>query len=549
MSNFNNIKKVLQPPNMKVALYPHQLASIYKMEELEIYNKIEKENCVKYTKIGINSDPTGYGKTLSMIGLILRDKMEWDLETPYVFEKTIYEGKDRIKTLYSKKYDKLPTTLILVSQSIIGQWCKEIDKTDLKYKCIVSHKDTDNLNVENYNIFLVTPTFYNKIVLLYSNYAWKRFIFDEPGHLKIASMKEIQAGFSWFVTATPMSIRHQYRFCKSNFIKDVFCNNIYDFESFVNDLTVRNDPEYVKESFKMPSVNYHYHKCFQPLFNIICNVVNYSVRTMIEAGNIEGAIESLGGEKTSNIIELIKNKRHEELIEINSKIDIYTMRNDDSKIQEWTLKKKKIEDQIAEIDQKYGEMLNNNCYICYDTLEYPVLEPNCQNLFCTRCLIKWLEQNNTCPLCRTEINMSSLIYIKKDEPSLPKAHEECKMTKVEKVIDIILKNPKGKFLIFSEYDNTFYPMCESLTKHNILYVQVKGNIKTRERNLEMFKTGDVPVIFLNSNYNGSGINLTEATDIILCHKMSENTEQQILGRALRIGRTESLNVHYLEILQ
>jgi CRISPR/Cas system-associated endonuclease/helicase Cas3 len=60
---------------MKVTLYPHQLASIYKMEQLEIYNKIEKENCVKYTKIGINSDPTGYGKTLSMIGLILRDKM------------------------------------------------------------------------------------------------------------------------------------------------------------------------------------------------------------------------------------------------------------------------------------------------------------------------------------------------------------------------------------------------------------------------------------------------------------------------------------------
>jgi len=192
-------------------------------------------------------------------------------------------------------------------------------------------------------------------------------------------------------------------------------------------------------------------------------------------------------------------------------------------------------------------MLNNNCFICYDTLEYPVLEPNCQNLFCTKCLIKWLQQNNTCPLCRTDINMSNLIYITDDESVKDTA--EYKMTKVEKVIDIILKNPEGKFLIFSEYDNTFYPMCEALSRHNLLYVQVKGNIKTRERNLEMFKTGNVPVIFLNSNYNGSGINLTEATDIILCHKMNENTEQQILGRALRIGRTELLNVHYLEILQ
>lgn len=547
MSIYNNIKKVLQPHNMKVNLYPHQLASIYKMEQLEIYNKIEKENCVKYTKIGINADPTGYGKTLSMIGLILRDKMEWDLETPYIFERTIYEGKDRIKSLYNKKYDKLPTTLILVSQSIIGQWCKEIDKTDLTYKCIHCNKDLENLNVEDFNILLVTPPYYNKIVLMYSNYAWKRFIFDEPGHLKIASMRDIHAGFSWFVTATPMSIKNQYRFCKSSFMRDMFCNNIYDYESFINDLVVKNDPEYVKESFKMPSVNYYYHKCFQPLFNLVCNVVNYSIRSMIEAGNIEGAIESLGGEKTSNIIELIKNKRQEELIEINSKIEIYTLRNDSEKINEWTQKKVKIENQLTEIDKKFEEMLNNNCFICYDTLEYPVLEPNCQNLFCTKCLIKWLQQNNTCPLCRTDINMSSLIYITDNESV--KDTVEHKMTKVEKVIDIILKNPEGKFLIFSEYDNTFYPMCEALSRHNLLYVQVKGNIKTRERNLEMFKTGNVPVIFLNSNYNGSGINLTEATDIILCHKMNENTEQQILGRALRIGRTELLNVHYLEILQ
>ena len=106
---------------------------------------------------------------------------------------------------------------------------------------------------------------------------------------------------------------------------------------------------------------------------------------MIEAGNIEGAIESLGGEKTSNIIELIKNKRQEELIEINSKIEIYTLRNDSEKINEWTQKKVKIENQLTEIDKKFEEMLNNNCFICYDTLEYPVLEPNCQNLFCTKC--------------------------------------------------------------------------------------------------------------------------------------------------------------------
>ena len=55
------------------------------------------------------------------------------------------------------------------------------------------------------------------------------------------------------------------------------------------------------------------------------------------------------------------------------------------------------------------------------------------------------------------------------------------------------------------------------------------------------------MIFLNSNCNGAGINLQEATDIILYHKMTETTQNQIIGRANRIGRLECLNVHHLQV--
>ena len=44
--------------------------------------------------------------------------------------------------------------------------------------------------------------------------------------------------------------------------------------------------------------------------------LNPQIKTMIEAGNIEGAINKLGGKKTDNLIELIKLKKNEELIEI-----------------------------------------------------------------------------------------------------------------------------------------------------------------------------------------------------------------------------------------
>jgi hypothetical protein len=92
--DYNDIPIVSNPKKLKINLFRHQLASIYSMEKLEEEKKVEQLDCIKETRIGINADYTGYGKTLSMIGLIVRDKMEWNLDYPFVFEdiKTESEG-------------------------------------------------------------------------------------------------------------------------------------------------------------------------------------------------------------------------------------------------------------------------------------------------------------------------------------------------------------------------------------------------------------------------------------------------------------------------
>ena len=521
------------------------------MEKLEYDNKIIKENCIKKTKIGINSDITGYGKTLTMIGLISRDKMEWDLELPYTFETIISEGKGRVRNYFTSRYDKLPTTLILVSNSIVGQWEKEIQKSTLNYFVVKSCKDIEKVKAEEYDVILITVTYFNKIAMMYSKFAWKRFIFDEPGHLKVAGMREIHAGFYWLVTATPELILNQHKFCKGSFMKDIL-TGMHSL-TFLDDITIQNSPEFIRSSFEMPNTNYIVHNCFQPLYNVIEKYVSSSIRNMVEAGDIEGAIESLGGTKTSNIVELIREKKSEEIEEINMKICLYAMREDDIKLNKWLGRKERIENQLTEINEKYENMLKTECNICTEVLTEPVLEPQCQNLFCGRCLFQWLMHKNTCPLCRCEINPKELIYVStatgENSKELKGKIKEMKMTKVEKIIDIISSKPEGKFLVFSDYDNTFYPICSAMRENRIHYVQVKGNVKTREKNLDSFRNGDTKVIFLNSTTDGSGINLTESTDIILCHGMDESSERQIIGRALRVGRKEPLNVHYLQIMK
>jgi hypothetical protein len=334
-------------------------------------------------------------------------------------------------------------------------------------------------------------------------------------------------------------------------MRDIVGTSYTEFENLMNCITIKNHPDFIKLSFKMPETVHYYHKCYQPIYSLIHSFVNKNIKNMIESGNIEGAILELGGNKTSNIVELIMEKKKKEMLEIDTKIQLYTLRNDEEKINELQFKKSKINIQIKELEDKFNLMLNSPCNICYEELKNPVLEFSCQNLFCGSCLLKWLENKSTCPLCRSSIASKDLIYIETEindkSPEMKKGNINDRLTKPEKIVNIIKNNKNGKFLIFSDHDITFNSINNILKENDIISVQIRGNVKTTENNLNSFKNGDTNVIFLNSRYNGAGLNLQEATDIILYHEMNFNTETQILGRANRIGRNMPLNVHHLQI--
>lgn len=552
MDSYEHVNMVSQPRNLNVSLFPHQLASIYNMETLEREKRVIRENYYQDTSIGINADITGFGKTLSMVGLLARDKMEWNLDTPYIFENIYSEAAGRIKKHVIKRMDKIPSTLIVVNQSILHQWMFELGKTDLKVFAVMTKKEVEKVVPEEVDVVVVTSSMYNKLVGIHADKAWKRFIFDEPGHMRIAGMKEIYAGFTWLVTATPNDITVKHRNCRDNFIKNILGHNTWVLlqEQF-SDIIVKNDRGFVEASFLMPPTYHHYHYCYNPMYNVVKDFVSPGVNNMIEAGNIEGAITLLGGEKTSNIVELVNRRKMEELEEIESKIRIYTIRGDQERAREWEDKKMHVNNQISELERRFKDVLQDQCNICLENLNEPVLEPNCQTVFCGKCLLTWLKRDQRCPICRHTIEPNGLVYISTDEeeekqPETVLQHEH-RCTKQEKIVEIINKNKDGKFLIFSAFDNTFSSICSSLTENNISFAQIKGNIHNRINKLEAFKRGEISAIFLNSNFDGAGINLQEATDIILYHLMTENTEKQILGRANRIGRKLPLNVHHLQI--
>ena len=51
-----------------------------------------------------------------------------------------------------------------------------------------------------------------------------------------------------------------------------------------------------------------------------------------------------------------------------------------------------------------------NCRICLDDLsddEYEITHLECSHSFCKDCLNEWQEENNTCPICRSEIKIKN----------------------------------------------------------------------------------------------------------------------------------------------
>lgn len=109
--------------------------------------------------------------------------------------------------------------------------------------------------------------------------------------------------------------------------------------------------------------------------------------------------------------------------------------------------------------------------------------------------------------------------------------------KPEKMLEIIQNNPRGKFIVFSDFCETFELIKPLLSKHGIAHTDLKGTKLQREQKLESFKMDDVSVIFLNSQFNGAGINLQVATDVILFHEVDPQVEIQTIARVNRMPRT------------
>ena len=539
---------------MKKTLFPHQISAIKMMEEREEKRQIMHPTyCIDLTT-SIYGDITGYGKTVAIIGMIIRDKMKWDQEEDHIqsFISGVYGNGCIVKrSLLSLR--RLNTNLIVAATTILRQWMEELDETTLRYTVITNHKKLDQVNPGEYEVVLCAPSFYNTLMERFPGLAWKRFIYDEPTHTRISSMRQVIAGFIWFITATPEILLQQQRY-SHNFMSSIFTQYM-DYNLYKN-LILKNDDDFVRESFHLPPMNNHFHKCHQPVFHVVKDLLSTSIMEMISAGNIEGAVRCLGGNSISNLYQLIEKDKKDSIQQAEWKIARFQRIGEESKIEKWQERVDKLCQDLIQLEERIAIMVSvTPCSICLEKKEKPILLACCQNMFCGRCVLQWFQKNSSCPLCRRKITNEHLIYISSPSPSSsssqspPQADTQTSSpnppSKIETILGIIQEETNNKVIIFSSFQETFDLIRETLRDHGIQFGEIRGTMALREKIIQEFKHKNLNVLFLHSMESGAGLNLQEATDLILYHPMSEGMKTQIIGRAYRVGRTLPLNIHYL----
>lgn len=78
--------------------------------------------------------------------------------------------------------------------------------------------------------------------------------------------------------------------------------------------------------------------------------------------------------------------------------------------------------------------------------------------------------------------------------------------------------------------------------HNVL----KGNVTQRSKAISEFKSGLVPILVLLEHKNAAGVNLTEATDLVVYNRTSNEILKQVVGRVDRFGLDHTVNIHLMD---
>lgn len=588
---FEDSPRADQPCNVNITLKAHQLALLQKCLEVE-RGPIMLHSCFPEqthpddhitTRLGIIGDQVGSGKSYVILSLVQNRQLQEEDNTV-----TRSLGNNMVICKTKETHRNVGTNVLVIPHNLTSQWVNYITKWSSNLKYILINKKTfadlleDKINIEEYDLIVVTATYYNRFAA-YTTEAdlrLNRVFFDEVDNLNMPSCKNIYARFIWLVTASYGNVLyprgftkwdanvHRYVWCASGitnagFIKNILldvCGNLP--MNLTRLLIIKNSESFIARSNNLPGLVKHFVKCKTPnAIRVLNGIVDRNIMECLNGDDIQGAINYVNPQNKGsedNIIDVLIQKYNKTIKNLTVKLQ-YTRDYIFDTQQEQQAEIQRINSKITENEEKIRQIreriqVADMCYICYDNLDNKTVTRCCQNSFCFKCLNMWLARKNVCPLCKAALVQDDLLCVLKSSdaniPLIPDEDhevEDCSEhhDKHKNVGNLLSKRKQGdKFLIFSNFDTSFVPLYPILNDLNVKYAHLKGNGNVIKCMVDNYRNGDVDVLLVNSRHYGSGLNLENTTDVVMFHKFDVEIEKQVIGRAHRLGRTQPLNVWY-----
>lgn len=547
-----------------------------------------------YTNFGVLACKVGSGKSFVALALILKNHLlNYDRMVSSESNSVCFTFK-RVSTVRLT----VPTNMILVPHNLFNQWkeyiqtrtnlstffvgtkkdlSKIIDKMTL-YKDLNKITDLDDdqkmirddifNELTNNRVYLVSSTSWNNFVDLWKqciNKKVSRVFIDEVHSIYLPSSSRIRANFIWFITSSLIDLREHRNI---GFIRDT----IYSYENIRSEYTpyvvIKNNDDYIDSSLKLPvPITRVYRSKASIILNIFAGIINQDVKNMLLAEDINGVIGYLGIETVSesNIISVLCSNMEKELD--NAKLMhqaklMYHYPNENAKNEAIAKSNNKIisiQEKINNVRARISE--NNMDPIMHMDISNPVVTICCKNKFDLESITAYYDYQSkkygnqvNCPLCRVHLDITKLIFIGekkqvkvevKEETTEWKYEDHTKIENLEHLLATEIPLDK-KILIFSEFEGNFESISTAFSNAGRTNLTpLKGAMSHISTIIDKFNKGEIPNLFLNAKYCGSGLNLQKADIIIIMHEMTKDNIKQIIGRGNRIGRTSALEVIFL----
>ncbi|RSL92908.1 hypothetical protein CEP52_013572 [Fusarium oligoseptatum] len=479
-------------------------------------------------------------------------------------------------------------TLIVAPVSVMSNWAQQIKrhvKEDHQPSVFVYHGG-EKKSVEELAKFDVVITSYGRLArerdqgvyraLTSEHFKWRRVVLDEGHTIRNARTKvaqaacEINAESRWVLTGTPIvnSVKDLHSIVKFLHItggieqSEIFNAKITRqlgslhgsgealLQALMHDLCLRRKKDMKFVDLKLPEKKEYIHRiAFRKDEKRKYDALLDEARGVLEAWQARSSSGQQG--RFQNVLERLLRLRQV--------------------CNHWTLCKERVADilnlldehEVVPLTDKNRALLQDalrlfiesqeDCAICYDTPTDPLITA-CKHVFCRACIVRAIQLQHKCPMCRNQLTEDSLL-----EPAPEDAGDdassfdaETQSSKTEAMLQILkatVRKPGSKVVVFSQWTSFLNIIEVQLKAEGIGFTRIDGSMKTDKRDAAIEALDNDPdtrVMLASLAVCSVGLNLVAADTVILSDSWwAPAIEDQAIDRVHRLGQTRETTIFRL----